>query len=163
MLTSGLFTGPTVLLGVSMSPEDEPAFFRAIAGSTAVLGNLPMKVLAAGAASMVKRVPVPAERQAELRDDFRRNNPRDMRLGLRAYLHWLHEGDGRAGQLCGTGVPIWVVHAEKGDGGLTAGERHTLEACQNAHLVTIPGAVFFLPNEVPERIAEVIGQALAAA
>jgi pimeloyl-ACP methyl ester carboxylesterase len=163
MLTSGLFTGPTVLLGVSLSPKDEPAFFRAIARSTAVLGNLPMKVLAAGAASMVKRVPVPAERQAELRDDFRRNNPRDMRLGLRAYLHWLHEGDGRAGRLCKAGVPMWVVHAEKGDGGLTDNERRTLEACPNAHLVTIPGAVFFLPNEVPERIADAIGQALAAA
>jgi pimeloyl-ACP methyl ester carboxylesterase len=163
MLISGLFTGPTVLLGVSMSPEDEPAFFRAIVRSTAVLGNLPMKVLAAGASSMVKRVPVPAERQAELRDDFRRNNPRDMRLGLRAYLHWLNEGDGRAGRLCRAGVPVWVVHAEKGDGGLTDDERRTLEACPNAHLVTIPGAVFFLPNEVPERIAEVIGLALAAA
>jgi pimeloyl-ACP methyl ester carboxylesterase len=163
MLTSGLFTGPTVLLGVSMSPKDEPAFFRAIVRSTAVLGDLPMKVLAAGASSMLKRVPAPAERQAELRDDFRRNNPRDMRLGLRAYLHWLHDGDGRAGRLCKAGAPMWVVHAEKGDGGLTDDERRTLEACPNAHLVTIPGAVFFLPNEVPERIAEVIGQALAAA
>jgi hypothetical protein len=27
--------------------------------------------------------------------------------------------------------------------------------------VTIPGAVFFLPNEIPERIAEIIGEALA--
>lgn len=134
-----------------------------MARSTAVLGNLPMRVLAAGAASMVKRVPVPAERQAELRDDFRRNNPRDMRLGLRAYLHWLHEGDGRADWLCKAGAPMWVVHAEKGDGGLTDDERRTLEASPNAHLVTIPGAVFFLPNEVPERIADVTGQALAAA
>src|SRR5689334_384669 len=54
MLTSGLFTGPTVLLGVSLSPRDEPAFFRAIARSGAVLGNLPMKVLITGTASMVK-------------------------------------------------------------------------------------------------------------
>jgi pimeloyl-ACP methyl ester carboxylesterase len=163
MLTSGLFTGPTVLLGVSLSPKDEPTFFRALARSTAVLGNLPMRALAAVAASMVKRVPVPAKRQSELRDDFRRNNPRDMRLGLRAYLQWLHEGDGRAGRLCRAGVPVWVVHAEKGDGGLTDDERRTLEACPNAHLVTIPRAVFFLPNEVPEQIANVIGEALAAA
>lgn len=162
MLTSGLFTGPTVLLGMSLSPSDEPAFFRAIARSTAVLGDLPMKVLIAGTISMVKRIPVPAGRQAELRDDFRRNNPRDLRLSLRAYLDWLQEGDGRAGRLCKSGVPMWVVHAEKGDGDLTGDERRTLEACPNAHVVTIPGSVFFLPNEVPERIADVIGQALAA-
>ena len=30
-------------------------------------------------------------------------------------------------------------------------------------VVTVPGEVFFLPNEVPERIADVIVQALAEA
>jgi pimeloyl-ACP methyl ester carboxylesterase len=86
MVTSGSYRGPVVLLGVSLSPKDEPAFFRAIIRSTSVLGNLPMKALAAGAASMVKRIPASPERQTQLREDFRRNRPRDMRLGLRAYL-----------------------------------------------------------------------------
>ena len=54
---------------------------------------------------------------------------------------------------CEAGVPAWVVHAEKGDGGLTDEERQTLEACPHVRLVTIPGHVFFLPNEIPERIA----------
>jgi hypothetical protein len=61
--------------------------------------------------------------------------------------------------LCETGVEAWVVHAEKGDGGLTEEERRTLEACPHAHLVTISGHVFFLPNEVPEAIATVIREA----
>jgi hypothetical protein len=30
-------------------------------------------------------------------------------------------------------------------------------------VVTVPGEVFFLPNDVPERIADVIVQALAEA
>src|SRR5438477_11154290 len=30
MVTSGNFSGPVVLLGVSLSPKDEPAFFRGI-------------------------------------------------------------------------------------------------------------------------------------
>ena len=30
-------------------------------------------------------------------------------------------------------------------------------------VVTVPGKVFFLPNEVPERIADVIAQALVEA
>lgn len=42
---------------------------------------------------------------------------------------------------------------------MTDDERHTLEACPHAHLVTIPGRVFFLPNEVPARIADVILEA----
>jgi pimeloyl-ACP methyl ester carboxylesterase len=161
MVTSGRYRGPVVLLGVSLSPTDEPALFRAMIRSTSVLGNLPMRVLAAGAASMVKRIPASAERQTQLRGDFRRNRPRDMRLGLHAYLRWLHRYEGRAERLCDAGVPMWIVHAEKGDGGLTDDERRTLDACPHAHVVTIPGAVFFLPNEIPERIAEIIGEALA--
>jgi pimeloyl-ACP methyl ester carboxylesterase len=162
MVTSGGFTGPVVLLGVSLSPKDEPAFFRAMIRSTSVLGSLPMRVLAAGAGTMVKRIPASAERRAELREDFRRNRPRDMRLGLHAYLRWLHGHEGRAERLCARRVPMWIVHAEKGDGGLTDDEGRTLQACPHAHVVTVPGAVFFLPNEIPERIAEIIGQALAA-
>ena len=161
MVTSGRYRGPVVLLGVSLSPTDEPALFRAMIRSTSVLGNLPMRVLAAGAASMVKRIPASAERQTQLRGDFRKNRPRDMRLGLHAYLRWLHRYEGRAERLCDAGVPMWIVHAEKGDGGLSDDERRTLEACPHAHVVTIPGAVFFLPNEIPERIAEIIGEALA--
>jgi pimeloyl-ACP methyl ester carboxylesterase len=161
MVTSGRYRGPVVLLGVSLSPTDEPALFRAMIRSTSVLGNLPMRVLAAGAASMVKRIPASAERQTQLRGDFRKNRPRDMRLGLHAYLRWLHRYEGRAERLCDAGVPMWIVHAEKGDGGLTDDERRTLDACPHAHVMTIPGAVFFLPNEIPERIAEIIGEALA--
>jgi hypothetical protein len=44
---------------------------------------------------------------------------------------------------------------------LTDEERRTLEACQHAHLVTLPGTVYFAPNEVPERIADVILEAVA--
>jgi pimeloyl-ACP methyl ester carboxylesterase len=161
MLTSGLLTAPTVLLGVSLSPKDEPAFFRAIIRSTALLGNLPVKVLAAGAASMVKRIPAPAERRSELRDDFRRNKPGDVLPSLKAYLRWLHAGDGRAQRLCDAGVPVWVLHAEKGDGGLTPHERSVLDACPHARLTTLPGDVFFLPNEVPQQVAELIVAALA--
>ena len=45
--------------------------------------------------------------------------------------------------------PAWVVHAEKGDGGLTEHEREVLEACPHVRVVTLPGTVFFLPNEAP--------------
>jgi pimeloyl-ACP methyl ester carboxylesterase len=160
MVVSAAFTGPVVLLGSSFSKADEPGFFRVIIRLTSVLGTLPMAALKAGAGSMVKKVPVPPERQAELKADFARNNTSDMREGLRAYLHWLYADDGRARRLCEAAVPAWVVHAEKGDGALTTEERATLEACPHVQVVTIPGAVFFLPNEVPGRIANVILEAL---
>jgi pimeloyl-ACP methyl ester carboxylesterase len=160
MVTSGAFAGPVVLLGVSLSTKDEPAFFRGIVASSRVLGALPFAVLAKGAASMVKRIPASDERRDELRADFAKNVPGDIRGGLREYVRWLHRGEDRAERLCGAGVPMWLVHAEKGDGGLTERERRTLEACPNAQLVTVPGHVFFLPNEIPDRVAQITAQAL---
>ena len=162
MAVSGTFTGPVVLLGISLSAPDEPAFFRAIIRLGSILGTLPAAVLKKGAASMVKHAALPPNRQAELAADFTMNSTSDMRRGLQAYLRWLHHDDDRAQRLCDAGVPAWVVHAEKGDGALTEHERAVLEACPHVEVVTIPGAVFFLPNEVPATIADLIVQALSA-
>src|SRR5439155_9274178 len=160
MITSGNFTGPVVLLGVSLSSKDEPAFFRGIVHLTRVLCSLPCTVLAKGAASMVKRTALSAERRRGLREDFRKNVPQDAMRGLREYVGWLHRHERRAERLCRADVPTWIVHAEKGDGGLTEDERRTLEACPRTSVVTIPGAVFFLPNEASEPIAGVIVEAM---
>jgi pimeloyl-ACP methyl ester carboxylesterase len=162
MVVSRAFAGPAVLLGISLSAKDEPAFFRALVRLGSVLGGLPAAALAKGAASMVKRVPVSTGRQAELREDFRKNVPRDIQRALREYVRWLGRHNRPAERLCQAGVPTWIVHAEKGDGGLTDDERRALEACPHAHLVTLPGAVFFMPNETPGPIAEVIVEALTS-
>jgi pimeloyl-ACP methyl ester carboxylesterase len=159
MVVSEAFTGPAVLLGISLSTKDEPAFFRALAKLGSVLGGLPSALLAKGAASMVKRIPVSADRQAELREDFRKNVPQHVRKSLLAYLRWLARDDRPAERLCQAGVPTWVVHAEKGDGGLTDDERRILEACPTVHVVTLPGDVFFIPNEAPGPIADTIVEA----
>ena len=163
MVVSGAFAGPVVLLGASLSAADEPRFFRAIIRLGSVLGTLPVAVLKKGGPSMVKQAPLPPERQTQLKADFARNNTRDMRRGLQAYLQWLRRDDDPARRLCEAAVPAWVLHAEKGDGGLTQHERAVLEACPHVRVVTVPGHVFFLPNEVPEHIADVIVQALAEA
>jgi pimeloyl-ACP methyl ester carboxylesterase len=163
MVTSGGFDGPVVLLGISLSAKDEPAFFHAIVRLGRVLGSLPATVMTKGAASMVKRIPVSAERQDDLREDLRKNVPQHLRHALAAYARWLHRDELRAQRLCHAGVPTWIVHAEKGDGGLTDSERRTLRACPNVHLVTIPGKVFLLPNEVPEQVAGVVLDATAQA
>src|SRR4051794_33503603 len=160
MVVSRAFAGPAVLLGISLSAKDEPAFFRVLVRLGSALGGLPAAVLAKGAASMVKRIPVSADRQAELREDFRKNVPRHVQRALRAYVQWLGRHDRPAERLCQAGVSTWIVHAEKGDGGLTDDERRTLEACPHAHLVTLPGHVFFMPNEAPAPIADVIVEAV---
>jgi pimeloyl-ACP methyl ester carboxylesterase len=99
-------------------------------------------------------------RRAELLADFRKNDPRIMRQGLRAYLRYLDRHDSPAARLCDAGVPAWVVHAEKGDGGLTTQERSTLNACPRTTLVTIPGTSYFIPNEESERVASLLVDAL---
>ena len=99
-------------------------------------------------------------RRAELLADFRKNDPRIVRQGFRAYLRYLDRYDSPAARFCEAGVPAWVVHAEKGDGGLTSEEQSTLKACPRTTLVTIPGTSYFIPNEEPQRVASLLVNAL---
>lgn len=161
MAISGLFRGPTVLLGVSLSAPDDPVSFRAIARLGDLLGTLPATALIKAARAMTQRIPLDARRRAELREDFSHNDPRHIRRSLREYLRWLTRDENRAQQLCATGRPTWIVHAERGDGGLTADERHTLEACPGCSVITLPGSVYLLPNLAAEAIAATIVEAAA--
>src|SRR5512133_3818699 len=56
-----------------------------------------------------------------------------------------------------------VVRTAKGAGGLSDAERATRDAAPLVTVVTIPGAVFFLPDEAPRQIAEVTAAALERA
>jgi len=161
MVVSGSFTGPVVLLGISLSSKDEPAFFRGLIQSGKVLGSLPTRFLSTVTHSMIKRTSLPAERKREIQTEFRKNIPRDTANVLREYVNWLHRQQRPAEALCQAGVPVWTVHTEKGDGGLTDDERATLEACPHLRVVTIPGNAFFLPNEESARAADVIMDAVA--
>jgi pimeloyl-ACP methyl ester carboxylesterase len=160
MVVSGRFTGPVVLLGISLSAKDESAFFRGLVQTSKVLGSTPSRLLSTVAASMIKRTALPAERKRELQQDFHKNVPHDVTLALREYVSWLHRQDHPADRLCRADVPTWIVHAEEGDGGLTDDERKTLEECPHTHVVTIPGDAFFLPNEASARVAEAILEAI---
>lgn len=164
MVINGAFTGPTVLLGVSLSPADDPLVFRGIIRLGAILGTLPAAALKEAAVAMINRAAVPAQRRAELQADVMRNRSDDLRSGLRGYLRWLHRYEDPALRLCQAGVPTWVVHAEiGGDGRLTSHERAVLERCPQVHVVTLPGHVYFIPNEAPGPVADLITEALKAA
>jgi pimeloyl-ACP methyl ester carboxylesterase len=163
MIVSGRFTKPVVLLGISLSSKDEAAFFLRLIDSGKVFGSLPIRLLATAAGSMIKRTKLPPDRQRELQADFRKNVPHDTMNALTGYVTWLRRQERPAERLCAAGVPTWIVHAKKGDGGLTDDERATLGACKHTQVVTIPRDAFFLPNEEAPEVAGVIAQALEQA
>lgn len=161
MVASGVFQGPAVLLGISMSTKDEAVLFRAIVRLGSVLGGIPSAALLRMTGMILKPLALPPDRKAELAADFRRNDPRVIRRLLREYVRYLGRHADSASRLCDAGVPAWIVHAQKGDGGLTTDERRILEACPLATVVTIPGTSHLLPNEKQAQIAEIIAAAVA--
>src|SRR3954470_21183054 len=105
MVEKGLFSGPTVLLGISLSLPDESAFFINVIRLSNVAGTWPLALMKKGVGSMVKKIPVPPDRQAELAADFERNDTGALRKGLAEYLKWLKSGEDHAAMLCRSGVP----------------------------------------------------------
>lgn len=163
MLLHGDFRGPVVLLGISLTTEDEAGFFRRAVRLSQRIGSWPMAFLLELVPLMARSAKIPQPHKRELIEDLKRNRARDSVRLSGEYLDYLADDRDYAAELAAAGSPVWVVHAEKGDGGLTDRERTTLEASPNVTLVTIPGSVFLLPDEVPEQTAAVIAAAVAQA
>jgi pimeloyl-ACP methyl ester carboxylesterase len=163
MLLHGDFRGPVVLLGISLTTQDEAGFFRRAVRLSQRIGSWPMALLLELVPLMARSAKIPQPHKRELIEDLKRNRARDSVRLSGEYLDYLADDRDYAAELAASGSPVWVVHAEKGDGGLTDRERTTLEASPNVTLVTIPGSVFLLPDEVPEQTAAVIAAAVAQA
>jgi pimeloyl-ACP methyl ester carboxylesterase len=110
---------------------------------------------------MARSADIAQPHKRELVEDLKQNRARDSVRLSAEYLDYIAAERDYAQEIASCGSPVWVVHAEKGDGGLTDAERATLEAAANVRLVTIPGSVFLLPDEAPEQIAAVIADALS--
>jgi pimeloyl-ACP methyl ester carboxylesterase len=160
-LLSGHFHGPVVLLGISLTTEDEAWFFRAVVRASQRVGRWPMCTMLRLLPLVARSAKVPEQHKRELIEDLRQNRAMDSVRVSSDYLDYIAAGTDYAARLAATGAPVWVVHAEKGDGDLTASERATLQAAAQVTLVTIPGAVFLLPDEAPQQCAAVIAAALA--
>ena len=161
MVLSGHFQGPVVLLGISLTTEDEASFFRAVVRSSQKVGYWPMAALLRLMPLMARSAKTPQLHKKELIEDFKRNRARDCVLACVEYLDYIAADRDFASELAASGNPVWVVHAEKGDGGLTDAERATLQAARNVTLATIPGSVFLLPDEAPKETAAAIASAVA--
>jgi pimeloyl-ACP methyl ester carboxylesterase len=163
MVLSGLFHGPVVLLGISPTTADEAWFFRGVVRASEKLGVWPMAVLLRLMPLLARSAKTTQVHKQELVEDIKMNTARDAARLCSEYLDYIAADRDPAAELAASGNLAWVVHAEKGDGGLTEAERATLEAAPNVTVVTIPGSVFLLPDEVPQQIAEVIATAVTRA
>jgi pimeloyl-ACP methyl ester carboxylesterase len=163
MAGSGAFSGPLVLLAPSFSRRDEAGFLRGLDRLAQVLGHLPYAAMLKMVGAAVKSVPLPKDRRDSLAADLRSNNPRDVRHAVHSYLTYLGRHGSVAPRLCQADVAAWVVHGERGDGGVTRQEREVLEACPRISLITIPGASHFTPNEEPALVAGLVLKAVAQA
>ena len=163
MVLSGHFHGPVVLLGISLTTEDEAAFFRGVVRASQKVGRWPMATLFRLMPLMARTAKTTQLHKKELIEDFKQNRARDALDACVEYLDYIAEDRDFAAELAASGHAVWVVHAEKGDGGLTDAERATLQAAPQVTLVTIPGSVFLLPDEAPRETAAAISSALSQA
>ena len=160
MVLSQRFRGPVVLLGISLTTEDESRMFRGVVRASGKVGRWPMAGLLRLMPLMARAAKAPAEHKKELAEDLRQNRARDSVRVCAEYLDYIDADRDFAAELVASGTPVWVVHAQKGDGDLTAAERATLRAAPTVTLVTIPGSVFLLPDEAPQQTAAAIASAL---
>ena len=164
MVLSGHFQGPVVLLGLALTTPDESTFFRYVVRVSQKVGRWPMAILFRLMPLMARSAKTSERHKKDLIEDFKQNRAGDAVRVCGEYLDYIAANRNFAAELAASGSPVWVVHAEeKGDGGLTDAERATLEAAPNVTLVTIPGAVFLIPDEAPQRTAAVIADALKQA
>ena len=161
MVLARLFSGPVVLLGISLSTADEAKFFRTVVRASQRVGSWPFAGLLRLLPRIARSAKTPEPHKSELIEDITRNRATDSVRVTVPYLDYLAADRDFAAELAASPNPVWVVHAEKGDGGLTDRERATLESAPNVTLVTIPGAVLFLPDEAPQQTAAVIAAALS--
>ena len=161
MACSGEFGGPLVLLSPSFSRRDESKFLRVLDRLATILGALPFRVMLRLIGPAMSGLKVPDARRAELVAEMRKNDPRDIRRVLRAYLKYLDRQGSLAQRLCDSGAPTWLAFGDHGDVGLTDDERAVLESCPSVTMVEVASAGHMTLNEQPAQVADIVLQALA--
>jgi pimeloyl-ACP methyl ester carboxylesterase len=159
MAASGRFHGPLILLAPSFSRRDEALFMRILDQLGRVLGSLPFAALLKLMGPAMKQVPVTPERRDELIAEVRKSPPAVFQRCIHVYLKYLDKHGSVARRLCESGVSAWIVHGERGDGGITDDERRVFEACDQTSVITIPGTSYFTPTEEPALVAKLIKEA----
>ena len=77
MVLSGYFEGPAVLLGISLSTDDEAWFFRAAVRASQKVGSWPMATLLRLFPLAARSAKMPDQHKRELMEDLKQNRARD--------------------------------------------------------------------------------------
>jgi pimeloyl-ACP methyl ester carboxylesterase len=160
MVAAREFSGPLVLLAPSFSRKDESRFPRVLDLLGRVLGHLPVAV-SLKMIGVALKGSLPSARHDALVAELRKNDPRIARQHLHLYLKYLDRHGSVAPRLCDSGARAWVVFGDLDDIGLTDDERRTLEECPQVTLVTIPDVGHFTLNVVPDRVSEILLEAIS--
>jgi pimeloyl-ACP methyl ester carboxylesterase len=112
MVLSRQFRGPVVLLGISLTTEDESRIFRALVRASARVGSWPLGMLLRLMPLMARTAKVPAQHKRELVEDLRQNRARDSVRVCLEYVDYIAADRDYAAELAASGSPVWVVHAE---------------------------------------------------
>src|SRR6185369_3114848 len=73
MLLSGGFRGPVVLLGISLTTDDEAGFFRNMVRLSQKVGRWPLGILLRLLPLMVRSAKIPEPHKRELIEDLKQN------------------------------------------------------------------------------------------
>ena len=149
MATTAGFTGPLILTGASFSRKAESTMLEVLDALARVTGALPYAFMRSMFGPMLKQSTIPAERQAELLAEFKRNQPKELRRLMRAYLRDLGREPLIGDRLRALEAPVWIVHADKGDGRLTTQERRSLGGLPERHGRNNPWTELFPAQRAP--------------
>jgi pimeloyl-ACP methyl ester carboxylesterase len=162
MAAAGDFSGPLVLISPSFSRKDESIAPRVLDRLAIVVGHLPFALVLKLIGSMLKSG-VPAHRHAALAADLQNNDPRFVQRNMHTFLSYYDRYGSLAPRLCQSGASAWVAFGENDDVKLQPSERDELEACPHVALEIIQGTGHMSLVTHPERIADLILEALASA
>ena len=154
-------SGPFVLLSPSFCRRDESIFPRALDRLGSVLGHLPFSLMFR-VIGPAMRGSLPPDQADDVVAELGNNDPRFVRRQTRAYLQYLDRHPALASELATSGRRTTVIFGEKDDVKIQPEERAALEGSPAASLVVISGAGHFALIEEPERIAELIVEALGS-
>ena len=162
MVASGAFSGPVVLLGISLSLQDEPVFLRALDRLGVVMGSLPYSAMRQMMGSVTKHVRVPeaAPRRAPRRPPQQRPAG-DARSSSAATCSTSGATTHRRTDSATRACPPGSCTPRRATAGSPTTNGAPSKRARTPAVVTIPGTSFFLPNEESERIAGYVVEALA--
>jgi pimeloyl-ACP methyl ester carboxylesterase len=162
MAAAGRFSGILVLLSPSFSSEDESSGTRMFdrIGRVPGLGRLTW-ALVFRMFSRLMRGRLPPDRHDELVAEMMSSDARIWRVIVRRYFEYLERNPSLVNRLCASKATAWVVRGDRDEIGLTDDERDALRACPTVTMTTVPEAGHLLLTEQPERIAELIVEAVS--